>query len=134
MGTPTSIMAKREALTGPEKGRVHKLFKLMDLDNSGTVDVDEICIVHDSDKDNMIKLLDANGDNMVDKDEWNGYMEYKKAEKGDKKFGFFLTYLEREIPQKIPAMKIQAAKKKANPQAAKKAVKAAKKPVKAAKK
>jgi len=122
------------ALTGPEKGRAHKLYAMMDLDNSGTIEVDEICIVHDSDKDNMIKKLDANGDNMVDRAEWISYMEMKKAEKGDKKFGFFLNYLEKEIPLKIPAMKIQAAKKRANPQAAKKAIQAAKKPVKGAKK
>jgi len=82
----------------------------------------------------MIKKLDANGDNIVDRAEWISYMEMKKAEKGDKKFGFFLNYLEKEIPLKIPAMKIQAAKKRANPQAAKKAIQAAKKPVKGAKK
>merc|ERR1712188_244940 len=113
------------ALTGPEKGRAHKLYAMMDLDNSGTIEVDEICIVHDSDKDNMIKKLDANGDNMVDRAEWISYMEMKKAEKGDKKFGFFLNYLEKEIPLKIPAMRIQAAKK---------SIQAAKKPVKGAKK
>merc|ERR1711881_719024 len=65
----------------------------------------------------MIKVLDANGDNQVDKDEWIGYMMIKKAEKGDRKFGFFLNYLEKEIPDKIPAMKIQRAKKAKNPQA-----------------
>merc|ERR1711959_643436 len=102
------------ALTGPEKGRAHKLYAMMDLDNSGSIEVDEICIVHDSDKDNMIKKLDANGDNIIDRGEWISYMEMKKAEKGDKKFGFFLNYLEKEIPIKIPAMKpVKGAKKTA---------------------
>merc|ERR1712232_418544 len=110
MGTHPVTMSKVE-LTGPEKGRAFKLFKMLDLDGNGTIEVDEICIVHDSDMDAMIKVLDANGDNQVDKDEWIGYMMIKKAEKGDKKFGFFLNYLEKEIPLKIPAMKIQAAKK-----------------------
>merc|ERR1712164_203509 len=110
MGTHPVTMSKAE-LTGPEKGRAFKLFKMLDLDGNGTIEVDEICIVHDSDKDAMIKVLDANGDNQVDKDEWIGYMMIKKAEKGDRKFGFFLNYLEKEIPDKIPAMKIQRAKK-----------------------
>merc|ERR1711907_391072 len=69
------------ALTGPEKGRIHKLFQMMDYDKSGTIECDEICTVHDSDKDNMIRMLDTNGDNVVDKAEWTAYMESKKAEK-----------------------------------------------------
>merc|ERR1711998_731236 len=126
MGTHPVTMSKVE-LTGPEKGRAFKLFKMLDLDGNGTIEVDEICIVHDSDKDNMIKVLDANGDNQVDKDEWIGYMMVKKAEKGDRKFGFFHNYLEKEIPDKIPAMKVQRAKKAKNPQAKAKAVKSVKK-------
>merc|ERR1711959_482400 len=120
MGTHPVTMSKVE-LTGPEKGRAFKLFKMLDLDGNGTIEVDEICIVHDSDKDAMIKVLDANGDNQVDKDEWIGYMMIKKAEKGDRKFGFFLNYLEKEIPAK-------------NPQAKAKAVKSVKRSVKKAKK
>merc|ERR1711912_190360 len=53
---------------------------------------------------------------------------------GDRKFGFFLNYLEKEIPDKIPAMKIQRAKKAKNPQAKAKAVKSVKRSVKKAKK
>merc|ERR1712076_76042 len=82
----------------------------------------------------MIKVLDANGDNQVDKGEWIGYMMIKKAEKGDRKFGFFLNYLEKEIPDKVPAMKVQRAKKAKNPQAKAKAVKSVKRSVKKAKK
>merc|ERR1711975_114659 len=133
MGTHPVTMSKVE-LTGPEKGRAFKLFKMLDLDGNGKIEVDEICIVHDSDKDSMINILDANGDNQVDKDEWIGYMMIKKAEKGDRKFGFFLNYLEKEIPDKIPAMKIQRAKKAKNPQAKAKAVKSVKRSVKKAKK
>merc|ERR1711959_258157 len=133
MGTHPVTMSKVE-LTGPEKGRAFKLFKMLDLDGNGTIEVDGICIVHDSDKDAMIKVLDANGDNQVDKEEWIGYMMIKKAEKGDRKFGFFLNYLEKEIPDKIPAMKIQRAKKAKNPQAKAKAVKSVKRSVKKAKK
>merc|ERR1712017_40337 len=133
MGTHPVTMSKVE-LTGPEKGRAFKLFKMLDLDGNGKIEVDEICIVHDSDKDAMIKVLDANGDNQVDKDDWIGYMMIKKAEKGDRKFGFFLNYLEKEIPDKIPATKIQRAKKAKNPQAKAKAVKSVKRSVKKAKK
>merc|ERR1719408_510028 len=100
-------MSKVE-LTGPEKGRAFKLFKMLDLDGNGKI--------------------------QVDKDEWIGYMMIKKAEKGDRKFGFFLNYLEKEIPDKIPAMKIQRAKKAKNPQAKAKAVKSVKRSVKKAKK
>merc|ERR1712093_791152 len=133
MGTHPVTMSKVE-LTGPEKGRAFKLFKMLDLDGNGTIEVDEICIVHDSDKDALIKVLDANGDNQVDKDEWIGYMMIKKAEKGDRKFGFFLNYLEKEFPDKFPAMKIKRAKKAKNLQAKAKAVKSVKRSVKKAKK
>lgn len=37
----------------------------MDADNGGTVDIDEICIVHDSDREQMLKILDADGDAQV---------------------------------------------------------------------
>merc|ERR1712057_84431 len=112
--TPTSIMAKREALTGPEKGRVHKLFKLMDADNSGQVDVDEICIVHDSDKDAMLKILDTDESGEVSSQEWISYLQEKKKEKGKKKFQFFLNYLEQEVPKNLPKIEeIRAAKAEA---------------------
>merc|ERR1712205_294834 len=132
MGTTVFEMAspKREPLTGPEKGRAHKLYKMMDIDKSGSIDVDEICIVHDSDKDSMIAQLDANGDKQVDKDEWNGYLEAKKAEKGPKRFEFFLKYLEVEIPKHLPEMKLHVEKKKKNPSQKTKAVKKQKAPKK----
>merc|ERR1712216_249360 len=132
MGTTVFEMAspKREPLTGPEKGRAHKLYKMMDIDKSGSIDVDEICIVHDSDKDAMIAQLDANGDKQVDKDEWNGYLEAKKAEKGPKRFEFFLKYLEVEIPKHLPEMKLHVEKRKKNPSQKTKAVKKQKAPKK----
>ena len=37
----------------------------MDADHGGTVDIDEICIVHDSDREQMLKILDADGNNEV---------------------------------------------------------------------
>jgi len=100
------------SLTGPEKGRAHKLFMMMDVDKSGTVDLEEMVIVHDSDKEEMIKILDQNNDGQVDKAEWDRYLDIKKKEKGEKRFGFFLTYLEKEIPNHISELKRFNAEKK----------------------
>lgn len=38
---------------------------MMDIDDSKSVDIDEICIVHDSDREQMLKILDADGDKQV---------------------------------------------------------------------
>jgi len=38
---------------------------MMDADGGGTVDINEICIVHDSDREQMLKILDADGNNEV---------------------------------------------------------------------
>ncbi len=51
------------------------VFQMMDTDNSGTVNISEICIVHDSDKNAMLGILDGNGDGEVDPDEWKMYLE-----------------------------------------------------------
>jgi len=99
-------------LTGPEKGRAHKLFQMMDVDHSGTVDLDEMVIVHDSDKESMVKILDTNQDGQVDKDEWTNYLSITKDSKGDKRFGFFLNYLEKEIPKHISELKRYQAEQK----------------------
>jgi len=99
-------------LTGPEKGRAHKLFQMMDVDRSGTVDLDEMVIVHDSDKESMVKILDTNEDGQVDKDEWTNYLSITKDSKGDKRFGFFLNYLEKEIPKHISELKRYQAEQK----------------------
>jgi len=88
------------------------VFDMMDVDNGGTIDVQEICIVHESDKEAMIKILDADGNSQVDPDEWEHYLYLKKQEKGKKKFGFFLNYLEQEVPKNLHKIKdIQDAKK-----------------------
>ena len=42
-----------------------KIFNMMDIDDSKSVDIDEICIVHDSDREQMLKILDADGDKQV---------------------------------------------------------------------
>merc|ERR1711918_264058 len=88
----------------------------MDDDNSGTVTLDEICIVHDSDRDQMMKILDADGDNNISAEEWLGYLSVKKKEKGKKKFGYFLNYLEQEVPKNLD--KLKEAKKSSAPAAA----------------
>merc|ERR1711957_1124899 len=56
----------------------------------------------------MIKILDADGNSEVDPGEWEHYLYLKKQEKGKKKFGFFLNYLEQEVPKNLH--KITAAK------------------------
>merc|ERR1712144_163204 len=73
----------------------------MDVDHGGTVDVNEICIVHESDKDAMMRILDADGNSQVDPAEWENYLYLKKQEKGKRKFGFFLNYLEQEVPKNM---------------------------------
>ena len=52
-------------LTSEERERAHQLFDRMDIDNGGTLDVKEICMVHESDREAMIKLLDVDGDSEV---------------------------------------------------------------------
>jgi len=69
-------------------------------------------IVHDSDKESMIKILDTNDDGQVDKDEWTNYLEVTKKNKGEKRFGFFLNYLEKEIPKHISELKRYQAEQK----------------------
>merc|ERR1712046_188520 len=105
-------------LTDEEKERGTNVFKLMDADGGGTVDIDEICIVHDSDREAMLKILDADGNNEVSKEEWLGYLDVKKKEKGKKKFGYFLNYLEQEVPKNLDKIKDARAAKKEPPPAA----------------
>merc|ERR1711988_407782 len=88
-------------LTPKEKERGRALFDMMDVDKGGTIDVKEICIVHESDKEAMIKILDADGNSEVDPAEWENYLYLKKQEKGKRKFGFFLNYLEQEVPKNL---------------------------------
>jgi len=52
-------------LTTKEKERGRLVFNMMDVDQGGTIDVQEICIVHDSDKEAMIQILDADGNSEV---------------------------------------------------------------------
>merc|ERR1712194_251308 len=72
-------------LTDKEKQRGRSVFDMMDIDGGGTIDVQEICIVHESDKEAMIKILDADGNSEVDPAEWENYLYLKKQEKGKKK-------------------------------------------------
>jgi len=53
------------SLADNERARGIGLFKLMDADNSGSVSIDEICIVHDSDRESMVGILDTDGDGEV---------------------------------------------------------------------
>merc|ERR1712005_65065 len=76
----------------------------MDADNSDSVEIEEICIVHDSDRESMLKILDKDGNGTVDVEGWLNYLSIKKKEKGKKKFQFFLNYLEQEVPKNIPKL------------------------------
>merc|ERR1711907_428094 len=42
---------------------------------------------------------------MGDPAEWQNYLYLKKQEKGKKKFGFFLNYLEQEVPKNLGKLK-----------------------------
>lgn len=92
-------------LSDAEKQRGAAIFTLMDADGGGTVDIDEICIVHDSDREAMLKILDADNNGEVSSEEWLGYLDVKKKEKGKKKFGYFLNYLEQEVPKNLDKIK-----------------------------
>merc|ERR1711918_16103 len=109
-------MGTAMSLTDEEKTRGTAIFNLMDMDKGGTVDIDEICIVHDSDREQMLKILDADGNNEVSSDEWLNYLQVKKKEKGKKKFGYFLNYLEQEVPKNME--KLSSAPKPQKPTAA----------------
>merc|ERR1712196_563648 len=105
-------------LSDAEKQRGIAIFELMDADKGGTVDIDEICIVHDSDREAMLKILDADNNGEVSSDEWLHYLDVKKKEKGKKKFGYFLNYLEQEVPKNAPKIKEAREAKSAAPAAA----------------
>merc|ERR1712072_1544878 len=105
-------------LTEKEKERGRAIFKMMDVDGGGTVDVEEICIVHESDKEAMMKILDADGNSEVDPSEWENYLFLKKQEKGKKKFGFFLNYLEQEVPKNLGKLQAHRDEGKGAPAAA----------------
>merc|ERR1712046_510752 len=105
-------------LTDEEKERGTNVFKLMDADGGGTVDIDEIFIVHDSDREQMLKILDADGNNEVSNDEWLNYLAVKKKEKGKKKFGYFMNYLEQEVPKNLDKLAESRANAPAKKQAA----------------
>merc|ERR1711990_723449 len=105
MGVAVSPSIEMTDLNESERARGLAIFTLMDDDSSGTVDIDEICIVHDSDRDAMLKILDNNGDGEVSSEEWLGYLDVKKKEKGKKKFGYFLNYLEQEVPKNLDKIK-----------------------------
>merc|ERR1712196_72424 len=92
-------------LSDAEKQRGIAIFNMMDADGGGTVDIQEICIVHDSDREAMLKILDADNNGEVSSDEWLHYLDVKKKEKGKKKFGYFLNYLEQEVPKNAPKIK-----------------------------
>ena len=62
---PYLTRKKNWQLNDEETSRGLKIFKMMDADGGGTVDINEICIVHDSDREQMLKILDADGNNEV---------------------------------------------------------------------
>merc|ERR1712021_318323 len=114
MGYTRSTMAIELTTKEKERGRV--VFDMMDVDQGGTIDVQEICIVHESDKEAMIKILDADGNSEADPGEWEHYLYLKKQEKGKKKVGFFLKYLEQEVPKNLHKIKeAKALKEKVGP-------------------
>ena len=58
----SSNIGTMSGLSESETTRAKAIFKLMDTDASGTVTIDEICSVHDSDKAEMMKMIDTDGD------------------------------------------------------------------------
>merc|ERR1712216_777872 len=111
----TSNLIMADSLTPKEVERGSAIFKLMDADDSGTVEIEEICIVHDSDRESMLRILDEDGNGQVSDEEWLKYLGIKKGEKGKKKFQFFLNYLEQEVPKNLPKLKEQQQQKAAAP-------------------
>ena len=61
--TPVTMVAA--TLSDEETRRGLGIYQMMDSNNSGTVTIDEICIVHDSDKEAMVGILDTDGDGQV---------------------------------------------------------------------
>merc|ERR1711934_288950 len=112
MGIPSKTSMAGQ-LTEKEKERGRAIFNMMDVDQGGTVDIEEICIVHESDKEAMMKILDADGNKEVDPAEWENYLFLKKQDKGKKKFGFFLNYLEQEVPKNLGKLEAHRAESKA---------------------
>ena len=64
------------------------------------VDVEAIFANYDASRNAMVRLLDLNCDSKtgkVQQGQWLQYMLQKKSAKGNRKFGFFLNYLESEV-------------------------------------
>merc|ERR1711865_1190115 len=61
-----------------------------------------------------LNKMSNKGNNEVSVDEWLNYLAVKKKEKGKKKFGYFLNYLDQEVPKNLDKIgEVRAAKKAA---------------------
>ena len=86
-------------LSSDEMRRVELLYSLMDADSGGSVDLTELkeCmsgVLEEGEYKSMMSLLDTDGDQECSMEEWTAYLVAKKAEKGQKRFGHFLRFLE----------------------------------------
>merc|ERR1712196_79277 len=61
----------------------------------------------------IFELMDADNSGEVSSEEWLGYLDVKKKEKGKKKFGYFLNYLEQEVPKNLDKITAKRADSKA---------------------
>ena len=100
-------------LAEEEQVRAEAMFDMMDLDGSKSVEVDEILIVHGSERETMMAHLDRDGSASVDKAEWIKYLEVHKARKGDDEFSGFMSLLEEEIQKDLATLETHVAEKKA---------------------
>ena len=71
---------------------------MLDSDCSGVVEPCELSVVvSPKERDQMMAILDTDGNNEVSPEEWLVYIALKKHEKGGAKFKTFLDFLEKRV-------------------------------------
>ena len=119
-----------------EEERGIRLFELMDVEETGNLTLEELCIVRGEEKENLMTRLEMSSkdltlltltlltltlltltltlltltltlvsrlemsskEELLDVEDWSFYLETKKKDLGVRKFEFFLSFLESEVP------------------------------------
>jgi len=86
-------------LTNSEESACRELFLLIDSDNSGAVEPDELgrLLGAMADAKQQMKVMDTNKDGRVSVKEWLFYLNTKKKDKGEKRFSSLLLFLRKRV-------------------------------------
>ena len=93
----TAVM-DTDGLSSDEEARGLNIFRVLDTDQSGGINIVELGQLLDGDdRGNMLAVLDQNADGIVSSSEWLLYLKSQKKEKGDRWFASFLDFVERKF-------------------------------------